>query len=337
MGKVNATLVASLALGALASGSALAADAAFENHLTSTPMVSPAQIYQIKDLRTDFALGYTSQSDEMKTDGGKATDDLTGTRIFAAGIYNIQSIGLRAGATIDYGMASSESKVTGSDKSTDDLTAATLSPQVAYPAGPVVIGAAVDIKSVSMKPEEGKTADRTYTTFRPGVLFADNGLEAGVTYASRNHLQRKVNDDGEMTELGIEEPATTTIHGRYAVSHGMAFGGIVGFNNYQGINDDLYKTQTTVRATGEFDVASVKVEGDLGYNTAYNKNDEALDQTTMGTYEVGAGADYSLSQAAKVGGALGYEFGSDSATVGGVKTDYKANALSVLVRGDMSF
>src|SRR5688572_17152421 len=85
-----------------AAGTAVAADATFENHLSSTPMVSPAQIYQIEDVRTDFNLGYQSVEGTAKPDGGDETSNTrTGTELFAAGIYNIKAIGLRAGLTAD--------------------------------------------------------------------------------------------------------------------------------------------------------------------------------------------------------------------------------------------
>ena len=105
---------------ALAGGVAYGQKASFDNHLQSTVMVSPAQIYQIDEMKTDFSLGYSSTGAESKPDEGDADKTtISGTGIFAAGIYNVKSIGLRAGLQLNYNTGSSDIKETVTDLNTN--------------------------------------------------------------------------------------------------------------------------------------------------------------------------------------------------------------------------
>ena len=122
-------------------GGAMAAEPTFENHLQSAEIVSPAQDYQITDLRTDFASGYSSLTGKVGDNEGTRK----GTDLFASAIYNIQAAGnLRAGVTADYASFTDELKVPNQDKLKAHLTQTTVSPQAAIPVGPVVLGAAYD-------------------------------------------------------------------------------------------------------------------------------------------------------------------------------------------------
>jgi hypothetical protein len=335
---VKAHVIAVIAAASWTSG-ALAADAAFENHLQSTPMVSPAQIYQIDQLRTDGALGYASDEGTSKPDGGDETKDTsTMTDFFASGIYNVQSIGLRAGLTAWYGSAASEAEMLDPTGTTTDTvkykadgTRMVLTPQAAMPIGPVVAGVAIDVVQESMKPEDGTAMKGNYTTVRPGVLFANNDVEAGLTWASKTNVKDDADKDDD---LAVSSPATLTAHGRYALNRDLAVGGILANRNYSGFDDEVYKNQTVLKATGEMATGPVKIEGDLGYNSAYYKDkDVGLSAATIGTYELGAAADYSINKDATVGGGLGYEFGSDKNDAVEVAT----NTLTVAVRGNMKF
>jgi len=325
-----------LALGLLVAGSAMGAEATFENHLNSTPIVSPAQIYQIEDIRTDFSLGVTNSEGTSKPEGSdEMKDTSSSTDLFAAGIYNIKAIGLRAGLIVNYG--------TGSDKSDqfdettsktveakEDVTNFVASPTVAMPVGPVVVGAAVDVTQSTAKPEDGDEAKVTYTTFRPGVLFQNKDLEAGLTYAGANH---KTNED-DAKKLAVDEPARVTAHGRFAINRDVAAGAIIQNVHYKGLDEDTLKDQTRVKATGEFGMSALKLEGDLGYNTAFYKSKtEGFSEGTIGTMELGAAADYSVNKDTAVGGGLNYEFGSDKAD----GTKVAANELTVALRGNMKF
>jgi hypothetical protein len=322
--------VLTLVLG-LAAGTAFAAEPAFDNHLKSTPMVSPAQIYQTQDVKTDFALGFTSESQETKPEtGDKATVDTSGTDLFAAGIYNIKAIGLRAGLVAQFGTSNEETKFVGTTKV--DARDLVLSPTAAIPVGPVVVGAAVDFIQRTEKPDGGSEVTYNRNDFRPGVLFAADNLEAGITYVTKsNSDEPKING---VKQPAVRVPAQTTVHGRYAVDKTMAFGAIVTNVRDSAMDKDHLKDQQRLKATGEFDVAAVKVEGDVGYNTKFAKTDADIAQDNIGTVEIGAAADYAINKMAAIGGGLGYEFGSDTNKA---KQDVATNTLSVLVRGDMKF
>ncbi len=328
-------LVAGFAMSAV-TGTAVAADAAFDNHLTSTPMVSPAQLYQTDALKTDFALGFLSATDEVKpTTGDKTTSDVTGTRLFAAGIYNIQAIGLRAGLVADYVTFDAETK-TGALNAKAEGSVVSLSPTFAYVAGPVALGLAIDVNSetTKIKVDGAEEIKQDWMTVRPGVLFANEQMEAGVTYTTKG-TKDAVKKDGIEVAPESDTPAEVTLHGRYAVDKTMAFGAIVGNRMQADVSDDTVKDLTSLTATAEFALDAVKLEGDVGYNMATYKKKEELDSGTIGTVDLGAAADYTINKQASVGGGVGYEFGADENTTN--KNEYAVNTLSVLVRGDMKF
>lgn len=332
MTNLKMTLIA----GMMISGSAMAADATFDNHLNSTPMVSPAQVYQINDIRTDFSLGINNAAGTSKVDGADELKSSNSTTdLFAAGIYNIKAIGLRAGLVVNYGtgVAKSDQFDTASGKTQEakaDTTDFIVSPTVAMPVGPVVIGAALDVTQATAKPEDFDEVKGTYTTFRPGVLFENGDLEAGLTYSSATNTANP--EDPKKMDFAV--PASVTAHGRVAIDRQLAVGAIIRNVHAKGLDEDQYKDQTQVKATGEFGMSALKLEGDLGYNTAFYKSKtEGFSEYTIGTYELGAAADYSVNKDTAVGGGLGYQFGSDKAD--GVKV--AANVLSVAVRGNMKF
>jgi hypothetical protein len=318
-----------IAAAALISGSALAKDAAFENHLQSKPIVSPAQLYQVDQSKSDFSLGYASS--KLSTDNddtGKTTSSETGTELFAAGIFNVKSIDLRAGMSVDYITGSTEDK-NDAGKAEGDATWMVFTPQAAMPIGPVVVGAAFDLVQETKKVEDADEAKANYNTFRPGVLFANKDLEAGITYVSP-HNSPAIDED---KELPVVKPAEVTLHGRYALDRDFALGAILTNNDYSAINDDTQKDQTELTVTSEYTAGAIKVEGDLGYNSAYYKDTENITPLNIATMELGAGADYAVNKDAAVGGALTYEFGSETSK----GTDYAVNDLGFAIRGNVQF
>lgn len=316
----------------LVATSAMAADATFENHLTSSPMVSPAQIYQVQDMRTDFAVGYQSAEGETKPDtGDKDTFEASGPRIFAAGVFNVRAVGLRAGLTVDHRSQSYENKLGSTKTGEGDASWTRFSPQAAMPVGPVVLATAVDVNQMTVEADGAdEEAKATFMQVRPAVLFADGPIEAGLAYETR----RKTNPE-KADELPIAVPAATTLHGRFAVDRDLAFGAIFRQEQHQGLDKDAYKARNSMKATGEVGLGAVKVEGDVGYNMAYAKEDKLMQEDSIGTFELGAAADYEVTKAATVGGALAYAFGSDENT--DTKQEFATNDLSFLVRGDMKF
>lgn len=317
---------------AMTAGAAMAADSTFDNHLTSTEMVSPAQIYQTQDLKTDFKVGFESAEGTTKPDGASSTSDTDKTNdIFAAAIYNVRSIGLRAGVALDFGSSNTENQVVtsaGKDTIKVDSKDMMVTPQAAMPFGPVVAGVAIDLHQVTATPDGADQQKGNYNTFRPGVLFETKDFEAGVTYATQTNTS-----ETDANKLGFQVPAKTTIHGRYALDRELAVGAILADWHYKGLDEDTMKDQTRVTGTVEYGFGSIKTEGDIGYRSAFYKNKDSLAQDNFATEEVGAAADYEITKMSAVGGAVGYEFGSDSAK--GVK--YSANTLNIAVRGNMKF
>jgi hypothetical protein len=337
MAKVKATVAAGFAAGVLVSNVGNAADAAFENHLTSSPMVSPAQLYQTKELKTDFSLGFDSASGSTKgkgaTSGAESEETVKATDFFAGAIYNVQGVGLRTGLTVNLSSVDKEDeiKATATPTATNktEATDMTVTVPAAYQAGPVVAGIALQMVQRTEKPEVGEELKRTYNRVRPAVLFANNDLEAGLVYVSPTNLR----DEQADKKADVVEPAEVTAHGRFAISRDMAAGGIITNVNYKGIDEDAFKDRQSVKGTFEMGAGPVKVESDLAYNTAFHKNDDSMNEATISTVALGAAADYNINKDAAVGGALGYEFGSDENDTG----KYERNLLSLAVRGNMKF
>lgn len=317
----------------VASGVASAQTSTFNNHLTSTPIVSPAQLYQVEDMKTDFSLGYTSSTQTNKPSGSAETETTgSDTGLFAGAIYNVKAIGLRAGVAVNYGMSevSQENAAAGGTKTEIEGTETVLSPQLAYPVGPVVIGAAVDVVQRAVKVEDAKERKSTHNRFRPGVLFANETLEAGLAYSSPNRVTA---EDAEK-DLEVMEAAVVTAHGRYAIDNNMKAGAIIANTNHKAINEDFYKDQTAVTGTFEYGLSATQIEAELGYKTAYYKDKNlALSEETISTVMLGAAADYALNPTASVGGGFGYEFGSDKNDA----VEVAKNELTVAVRGNMKF
>ncbi len=312
-----------LGMAAVISGPLVAADAAFQNHLSSPIMVSPTQINQVEDTKTDFALGYSLKTDTNKSDG-KSTENLnSSTDVFAGGVFIFKDIGLRTGLTASYEAKSEETE----DKVALEGSEMTVSPQAAFSAGPIVIGAAVDVVQVAYKPKESEEMSTDYFRFRPGVAYSNENMEAGIVYTSPT---RKENPD----ELKVQEPALVTLHGRYGITSDLALGGIVTNKNYKPIDEEAFTDQLLVKGTAEYLAPNFKVEGNMGYSSAYYENkEEDLSQDTIANFIVGAGGDYALNKTATLGASASYEFGSDSNKT----VEVAKNTIGVAVRGNVKF
>lgn len=320
---MKALTVGTLGMVAIFGGPVSAAETAFQNHLSSPIMVSPAQIYQVEDTKTDFSLGYSLKTDANKTDGKSTEKFDTNTDVFAGGVFNIRSIGLRTGLTASYESKSIEAD----DKVTMEGTSMTVSPQAAYTMGPVVVGAAVDAVQVSAESEESDALSANFLRFRPGIAFSNEAVEAGFVYTSPT---RKENID----ELKVMEPAQVTLHGRYGITPDLALGAILTNKNYKPIDEESYNDQVLVKGTAEYFANSFKVEGNLGYSTAYYENKaEDLSEDTIANIMVGAAGDYALNKVTTVGASASYEFGSDSNET----IEVAKNAVGVSIRGNVKF
>jgi hypothetical protein len=322
-----------IAAGILFASSGLAQTSTFNNHLTSTPIVSPAQLYQVEDMKTDFSLGYRSSTETSKPTGATESETTgTDTGLFAGAIYNVKAIGLRTGVTVNYGMSdvTQDNTAAGGTKTEIEGTETILTPQLAYPVGPVVVGAAIDVVQRSAKVEDAKERKSTHNRFRPGVLFANQSLEAGLTYTSPNRVTA---EDAEK-DLDVMEAAVVKAHGRFAIDTNMKAGAILANTNHKALDKDLYKDQTAVTGTFEYGLSATQIEAELGYKTAFYKDkNTALSDETIATMTLGAAADYELNPTASVGGGFGYEFGSDKND----SVEVAKNELTVAVRGNMKF
>jgi hypothetical protein len=306
----------------------------FNNHLKSTVIVSPAQLYQVTKARTDFQLGYDSAESSDKATGSETTNTNIGPGLFAAGIYNTP-FNARVGLSVDYttmdlkstnkttGQPDAEAKATGTDM--------VFRPQVAYPImNMVVVGASYDIYQNTVKPEEGETQTASYGRFHPGALFMMRDLEAGITY------QQAVNtrDTEDAKVLPVAEPAEVTLHGRYAINDSVKAGGIVQTIHHSGLDKDTTKDQNVFSITGEMAPNhAISLEGALQYGQSYYKNKDTMNSDNIGYMGLEAALDYEVTSAATVGGAVGYATGSES----NAGVDYTKNDLTMALRGQMAF
>ena len=88
-------------------GGSVSSTTPFNNHLRSSMMVSPAQIYQTPNMKSDFQLGYTVQ--EGSTDAAaEVTDTVSLTDIYGAAVYSFPDTGATLGFEASYGMGTFE-------------------------------------------------------------------------------------------------------------------------------------------------------------------------------------------------------------------------------------
>lgn len=291
----------------------------FKNHLNSTVMVSPAQIYQIGDLRTDWQLGV----DAAKSKVGPTETKTNLTDINGAVVYNFTPYDVRAGLKFNYGLGTQ--KVTGA---TDvDVSTWTVEPTFAMPAGDFVVGLGFGFTGVENSQTGATDKDATFTRIKPAVAYVGSNYEVGAVFASKVKEDAKAAD-----ELDAFVPATTTIHGRFAATETFAVGGIIENRAYKTFNSAVLKDQIGLTATTEFDQGTYKLEGTLGYNSKFYKG-SAVTQDTIATTELGFAGDYRMGKAATVGGSVTYGFGSEEESA----TKYKVQDLAFGVRTNFTF
>ena len=133
-----------------------------------------------------------------------------------------------------------------------DTTTTVISPVAAYTVGPVVLGAAFDLVQNERKPEEGDTQNSTHNRFRPGALFADGPIEAGITYISPNNIKAEDTD-----ELPVQEEANVTLHGRYALDSSIAVGGIITNEAHSSFDEDNLDDRQIVMGTFEMNTGDL--------------------------------------------------------------------------------
>jgi|GEM_PF-3362488 len=309
---------------------AAATKSTFDNHLNSTLMVSPAQLYQVEALRNDLQLGFANNSGEAKADGGKTTDTVKGNEFNVGAIYNVQGAGARVGLTLDYGTAKIETKTTGQDAVKSDASMMKVSPVGSFTiADAVVVGASVNMLQTSSKAAGGKEIKFTHTTVQPGFLYKNSQLEAGLTLEGESKAKTKI----EGVEVEDENPAWMTAHGRYAINNTMAAGAIITNTGVTKSTKDVAAATNNVKATFEYGMDAVKIEGDVGMTTAGYKKKENISTDNVATMAIGGAADYTVNPSTVVGGGLTYEWGSEK----NAGITYAKSDLGIALRGKMTF
>lgn len=329
---ISLTLVA-LSAGILAS-SAFGAETVFKNHLKSQAIVSPAQLYQVNQTKSDFQLGFANGSAETKTDAGKQKADVSGTDVFAAAIYSQEAMNLRAGLGLDYKTAKSEIKDVNGNNTGGDGTMLTVTPQASIVTGPVALGVSADVVQKTFEPDATGSSTRKFSYNRPhvGAALIQPTMEVGLAYTGKVDTSKTI--DGLKYET--KEPSALTAHGRWALDSTMAMGGTVSnvYTSELEAGNVQLDDQLQTRAIWEMLNGPMKVEADLGYNTSYYDGKEFATTDNIATWEVGAAADYSVSDASNVGVAANYEWGSDK---GANNTKLNVSATSFAVRGNVRF
>lgn len=304
-------------------GSVVAFGTTFQNHLASPIMVSPTQIHQVEETKTDFSLGYSMKTDSNKVDGKSTETSDVSTDVFAGGVFNVGSTGLRTGVTAEF--KSLNQKL--DEKDTLDGTQVTLTPQAAYSFGPLVVGAAFDLIQKSAKPEDSSELKTDYFRFRPGVAYSSDKIEAGVVYVNPTRKD-------DPNSLKIQEPAQVTLHGRFGISPDVVLGGILTNSNYKAIDEEAFTDQLSFKGTAEYLLTNFKLEGNAGYSSAYYENkEEDMNKDTIANVVIGAAGDYNLNKMASLGAAAAVNFGSDSNKT----VEVANNATSIALRGNVRF
>jgi hypothetical protein len=308
-------------------GTALAAGQ-FDDHVANTSIVSPAQMYQTEQGKTDFQAGVINFEGKNKPDGAdEVTSKSDATRIIAAGVYNIE--GIRAGLTVDRLGSENED-----DKSA--FTSTDVKFRGAYPVSSFVPAISLNYGMEEYKPEEGDTLSNTHWTVETAVAYVEGPVEAGVSYVSPNNTRPTAEEVADDKLLGVQEAAEVRLHGRYALDSGWAFGGIITNYNYAALNTEDAETDKDgqdITGLVNWNSNGLRVEGALGVSTAHYKEKATMSTSNIGTTNLGSSVDYAVTPAATVGGQLLYFAGSDSGD--GIKVS--TTATSFALRGNMKF
>lgn len=319
----------------------------FWNSLHSNMIVSPAQITQMPQVKTDITIGFGAAEEKTEQNSVSNTSDTDLFGFDAAGVYKINTMPLYFGMDINYGTQSSE---IGTDQKTDmTVTETVFSPKAAYmlPMGLTFAGQ-IDFFSQSTDFDKDigtKVDDETYTLFTPAVMFSMANWEAGFAY------QVAYEKDADSDSAAIQVPANLKLHGRYALDSTMAVGAIVEMVDQGGFDEtkDMYDAQWIPRATFEMmPTQELKLEADLGYAWSYSKEDKVMnlgqgaDYTPwMNTVDFTLAGDYSISEMASIGGGFNYLTGSETLTIVEGTTESKldstVSAWNVSIRGNMVF
>ena len=329
---ISSLTVVVLSAGVLAS-SAFGADTVFKNHLKSQAIVSPAQLYQVNQTKSDFQLGFNNSSSESKTDAGKVSSDMKGTDLFAAAIYSQDAMNLRAGLGLEYTSGKEESKNDAGLTSGGDMTLLTVTPQASIVTGPISLGVAADINQASFEADTaGSSINKIdYNRARFGATMIQSNLEGGLAYATKVDESKEF--DG--AKYSVKTPSELTVHGRFALDSTMALGGTVS-NIYTSELEEgnvQLDDQMRTRAIWEMLNGPTKIEADVAYNSKYYGDSQSADVNNIATWEVGAAADYNVSETANVGAAANYAWGNDKAA----GQTINVSATSFAVRGNVRF
>ncbi len=312
---------------------AVTATSPFQNHLRSVMMVSPTQIYQTQNVKTDFQLGYQNTEGTTEATNTDFTNTKSMTDVYGAAVYAFPDTNLTLAVEAIYqtGTTEDDGKVLGVNvaKNEQDSSMWQFKPQLAYTMGSVILGAAVKMTGNTYEGVgTAKDKDNTYATYIPAIAFAQDNFEVGAMFESH---ARDLNPGTD--EAMYNEPAVVAVHGRVAATPELAVGAVIANTNYKSLDDTKNDDQITVRGTAEYSQPAWRVEGDLGYNTAYYKEDTDMNNKNIATVELGTAADFKIHQNAMIGGLVRYEFGSDD--VGG--TDLAVSNFDIGVRGNWSF
>lgn len=305
--------------------SAPSSAASFSNHLHSPLMVSPAQLYQVDGNVADFSVDFGTSTDSV----GSTDTDGTAYGVTGTGLYTIVP-GFKFGLEVGYGDSSAETKIDGAKREGTDTMFA-VAPIALYDLGPVAVAYKPTFyQSESEVKVDGVTtdSDTSYAQHTVAALFKMDALETGLAYTS------------EKDDLGaVQEASIMALHGRYMLTNEFGLGAIVTNTAFSALEtapgaDAKEKDSLSTMLTAEWTMpGAVRLEGGLGYTPAYYDGKENISASNIETWEIMAGADYMISNAAAVGGLLSWETGSESNN----NVDFERDALAFGIRGNVAF
>lgn len=302
---------------------------------TNTFWQSPAQLYQYKDPGAFAAFDYANGNSKFTYTGATEKVTLDGQGFAALGMFTPveqATIGMKV-EKIDVTQKLNDniSGVTSSMKAT--ASNLNLAPTAAFRLGEeLVLGVAFNIISVDKK-IESRTANPSttfnYSYLEPGLIYHNSAMELGLEFTPTINI----NESG-LTET---DPAKIKFHAQFKAANNISAGGYLTYYRQNDIDTDNLKNNVELGLTAEtMPKETLIVGGGFSYLMEAARKAENRDTGNISMMGFNAYSNYSVKPNTKLGGIVGYNFGSATASHKSGTTSISAKVSSSMLLAAVS-
>lgn len=324
--------------------------AAFNSHLHSAIIVSPAQIYPVQGMQTDITLGYLKSDHETITAKGKWDFEWMSSILNLTAVRSMPITGLNVGLNIT-SVSSEPDEIFKGEGIPALLSTTTQSAHTKYNEintlhiNPMLSYHLKDMVAFGLRLNY-QYVDRDFTLARTlGVTDTDNLFTQGWSYSLVPAFTVTAADfeaglAWQTQESGddVEVPAMLTMHGRYAWDDSLNFGAVYQLKRWSALKAG-HDNQSVLRATVEWQNDWLRIEGDVAYATSYYENVTNVTAHNIATLSAHTAVDYFITSNAVAGAAVGYTTGEEhfSADSGASAAEYNMQEMDFALRGHYMF